>query len=611
MGYNLKLPTINNPAQEVAAFLVQNFFTDNLLSCDITYNNSLVPDITFVECHRTWEKLGAPLLNLPGTLNIPQSTPLTSLRLGYSDTPLANPYITNVSTGQNGIDRPNDFNTVTVAITPDGTILNIVSNLRFITSTKTVGILSPSAAYKNLTENKADSTIAVPQSTEKFDWDTVFPESGVTGKNADINGFELVYVENLPGATQKTYTPTYIFRGSVRLENGYSVNFAQTIPAETTQISSAGIAENDTLQLQTFTPPTRTVTPTTTRTQTPNTPIPTPAIYNCTDGNKKPLLGNKAGSWTPTRNTYTISYNGKTVNLINMDISNPHTLYLNEPSIPSAELDNLKVLFGYVVGEQLAWNYKNGKKPDNPADALTEAQSGYSVVPLIYSAALSNYQKLIADPKAVINPQLPHIESLGIFYFSGQIGNPCYLSGLSPTIFLYSENNTEFRILPSYALYSEPKLSNNTWTVKANKNGVLTFENFSKDFLYYEFNPAKATFNKQGKGFVLDIHDLEQFAPKLAKEMKLNTKESERLLFELELAIKDLPKNTSRIKISLVPAFELNTKLPLSASPKPEYVNRYHFLVSPATQKEKTDKPSLPIVKRGKSTLVEIGASAL
>ncbi|MBI3443585.1 hypothetical protein HY008_02855 [Candidatus Woesebacteria bacterium] len=134
-------------------FLSNLGILDPTIVCPITYQKKGLEQITFVECHRDWKKVELPILNAIGVLNIPENKPLASLAVGQTDenTP-ADPSIISVSIappsqepirspgrrdlGQDGKARPNDFNTITVGVTPDGRILSIESNLRAIKETR-------------------------------------------------------------------------------------------------------------------------------------------------------------------------------------------------------------------------------------------------------------------------------------------------------------------------------------------------------------------------------------------------------------------------------------------------------------------------------------------
>lgn len=544
-----------------------NFLSDlglnEAIQCDITYENLEIPDTTFVECHRSWELLGAPLLNLPGLMNISENVSFSDLRLGYNSFPLSNKNIVNVSTGQNGIERPNDFNTATFAIRNDGTLVSLTSNLRFIEGKQKVELITPSDALTLFSQNKADTTLALPSGAGNFNWDSVFPKDKTATGNASISGIEISYKDNGPLEKQNTYSPTYIIRGNAELNSGYSVNYVQSISAKKNVLSSAQIADlssRNNLQLGTFSLST------------------TPKITGAA-----PTKGQDGKS--PARPTPTIRP--------------PFTCDQTSIFNTGDPLDQSKIVVQLPSGERITVMHVTWSLEVNTFWLLQDNLTNEKLKQIraeFRELATTGYLK-----------DIPYASFFSAYF---QEEHECYLTGASPSIFLYSNTPTEFKVTPKYALYVDPSLSKGSWDVSVNKNGIVSVNNVSRNYLYYEFNKQFVNFEKQENGFVLLLEDLNSFASKLSKEMKLNTKESERLLFELKLAAKDLPADTTHIKISLVPTTEINKKLPLETNPKPEFTNRYHFLLSKADKNEKANKPAIPAVIRGSSTLIEIGASA-
>lgn len=592
-------------------FLGNIGLTDTLTDCSITYKSTVLPDVTYVECHRSWEALGVPLLNLPGVMNIPENKSLSTLKLGYNDTPIESPTIIDVSTGQNGVNRPNDFNTATFAVTKDGTILSLTSNLRWIESSSQSALITPDAAFTAFTQNRADQTVAVPAGNGNFEWNKVFPTGGVSGKNAQINDYQLIYIESEPGQTQKTYTPTYLIRGNIMLNTGYRVNFVQTIPATYKSTANIQIAQGvprNNLQLQTFTTkatPTST-TPLITAAKT-LTPTPSPKPFDCSiDEN----LGEGVGSiiYGNRLIKFTVKINGANVTMATIENA-PNTFFINEKVTTVTEVSRYRSEMFRLIGQQFAWNYKNGVLPNSPSfDGLP---TGYGPTDQAKIAVQGAYDSYIKSAAMVENPNLPTINSVtALSMHPSYVNNPCYLTGLSPTIFIYSENPTVFTVSPSNVVYSDPLLHRGTWTITANKTGVLTFENFTKNFLYYEFNP-NITFERQNEGFVVRKSELEYLFKKLAAKMKLNDKETTRLEFELNHALASSNPAKQYIKASLVPTGELNAKLPLAVSPQPQHINRYHFLLERLDSNIEMNEPTIKTVIRGNSTLVEIGASGI
>lgn len=601
---------INNANIKVGAksFLTSLGMASDFIECDITYGNRLVSDRQFVECHLSWSAIGAPIVNTPGILNIPMTQSLSEIKLGYNYAPFQDQDIINVSTGQNGIHRPNDFNTATFAVGTDGTIYSLVSNLRWVTTANSSTLLTPEEAYGALIENKAETTVALPEDKKPFNWNEVFPESGVQGKNASINGFELVYIDNGPTQKQAIYTPSYLFRGKVKLNTGYIVDYVQIVPAQKQEDELATIqSSNDRrLQLRTFTPaPDQQLvgSPTAVPDGDPDPeqgPVP---AKDCSEENAGPNI----------HLTYTLKINGQKVRLR----SRGGWVYIAEKTNTVAEIENYRTLYHTALAHKFAWNHKYGEEPTSPYEGSAPSrQSGDMTGDSIYERVVSIYRKII-DGSIPLDERAGtqfNLRDKGMFQFlrSADYANDvCAVgaTGYSPTIFLYSNTAGAFEVSPSYVLYSDPLLVDNTWKVTINNDGRMLEGDEVVSFLYYEFDPSKVKFTAQNEGYVINLKDLNSMGRKLADMMSLGNTETERLIYELSFAAKDLPKDTQFIKVSLVPIIELEKNLPLKVSPRPEIVNRYHFLLHKVSTNEKAKAPSIVSVKRGKSTLIEIGAS--
>lgn len=636
-------------------FLQSLGLTDNNIECDITYENKLSPGVRYVECHRSWTALGAPLFNTPGLLNITENVKLSELKLGENYTPISNPDIINVSTGQNLEDRPNDFNTATFALATDGTILSLSSNFRWIVGQKATEIISPSEALANLSGNKNTSTIAVPSGYGQFDWNRVFPDRTVTGKDAEINSLDLVYVENLNSQSQKSYTPTFVVRGNVMLDTGYKVNFVQTVPAAKNSLANSAIADDsrNNLQIETFSLPTRTpttvvtatpivtLTPETTITVTPKptttvplTVSPSPTVTTSIDCKDAGLPNTQRANLTE----HTVRLpDGGVVVLSATGGSN--TFWVKSATQTDTRITSLREQFYKLIANQFIYNYTY--KRDTYSNFHTVKEYGslvnfYNYVPQadyemyappynlgvqvgtrpmipLHVALRQDYEKRVKaiDDGTLENLQDPNLPGhlAWIIRVESTETNTCYLTGSSPTIFLTSEIPTLFKVSPTHTLYSDPSLFKNSWTTLANSKGIQTVNDKDYNFLYYEFNPRKVSFENQEAGIVTERGRISELINKLATSMRLTATEKERLKFEINHALSSVNPKLSYIKVSLVPERELNAKLPLSVSPKPEYTNRYHFLVKGLSRLEKSKPLTIPEVVRKSSTLLEIGAS--
>ncbi len=263
--------------------------TDNTTECEITYKNVQNTNITFVECHKSWEKLGAPLVNLGGILNLPEDTKISSLAPGEvitEDAPLDKAII-DVSNGGNGYARPNDFNTITVGLYPDGTLYSLESSARVIQQSQPFtpdNLLTPAQAIEIFRKNKAQFSLTLPTGEGNLDFNKVYRENTAQAINANVSEMLLVYLDKPMTETQNSYTPTYLIHGTSVLESGYTVQFVATIPALKSEYDDVlEITSDSTIQLGTF------QLPTSTETQIAKTisPIITQPPYNpvgfCTD----------------------------------------------------------------------------------------------------------------------------------------------------------------------------------------------------------------------------------------------------------------------------------------------------------------------------------------
>ncbi len=291
--------------QKVYEYLLTLGLADSTVSCETSYkrNAEIIENTTFYECHRDWSKAGLAILNPVGILNLPENQSLTSLKQGIveNDGPI-DPSITATSTGQDGKARPNDFNTITVAIENGERIVAIESNLRKIISTRqldTYEVLSPSEAMQMLQNHESALSLTIPAGAGTLSWSAVYPNNIAEAKIAEITDFFLSYIEKPVDQTQQVLTPMYIARGKATLSSGYTVRFIELIPAERDgtlifaqkKQSVAGAktrylaqAATDSLQLLPYYP-TGTIIPSPTQIQSGEitfpTPTPKPDAFRC------------------------------------------------------------------------------------------------------------------------------------------------------------------------------------------------------------------------------------------------------------------------------------------------------------------------------------------
>lgn len=183
----------------------------------------------------------------------------------------------------------------------------------------------------------------------------------------------------------------------------------------------------------------------------------------------------------------------------------------------------------------------------------------------------------------------------------------CYVTGSSPSIFIYPKSKTKMSITPSYITYADPAVINSTWTGFADTNGNFSTNNkIEFPFLYYEYTSTKVSFNTPTEGYSIPYNQWEQVITDISNQINLNKKELERLMTETLTELKQHPAS-AYLNIYIVPQNEINQKLPLEISPKPKNLHRLHLLIKPSNNVINLATPVIQKFERDDFTVVEIG----
>lgn len=240
----MKLPfNVSNPRNlqdikpQLTSFLLRDIgIIDETVTLTALYQRSDQEGVTYYEFHRNAEKLGIPILNPIGVLNVGEETSLTELKLGASQLEgAADPSIV-YATDQPGKARQSEFNTMTVAVTNDGRILSIDSNIRPIEkiselSDRGLAIYDAKKALEELQRNGAYYNITIPVGEGYIDLSKVYRDNKFVSDEAHVTDVVLAYLEKPPTVSQKYLQPVYVIRGFAETETGVRVAFSQTIPA--------------------------------------------------------------------------------------------------------------------------------------------------------------------------------------------------------------------------------------------------------------------------------------------------------------------------------------------------------------------------------------------
>jgi len=671
------IDTKQNPGAYALSFVARLGVDTASVSCPITYKQKDSP-LTYIECHRDFKTAGAPILGYPGILNIAEDTPLRSLTVGRASNTEEDPSITEVSLlapktllpEERGKARPNDFNTVTVALADDGRVVSVVSNLRLIqkiTSASAQELLSPEEAYTAFAAHQSEMMLTIPAGQGFVDWKKVYPGNVGQGKTATITDYLLTYVENPATIAQSSLELKYLIRGIATLDSGYTVRFVQIIPALRTSFTSTiqASAQNGSkrnvyaddptnkvgrLGFEVSGTPTETPVPGSTNTPMPTLTIPPPEVGTNTPTPTVSTITPKPPELSCTANVTTINIvlpGGESVEVAALGAG--HTMFLVSSTNPNISYDEVRQaiysravdqLVIYIARTALGRHNQGITAPMNFEDVMATHNielDGMQYYPEYSNIAMDNYNTSVlsngieglggirewANKVDLFTPSVLNTFFL-IFrtpasYYS--LNGCIYITGESPSLFLYSSTPLSSNVKLSFPLtYTDAPYHSKTSTsasfmADSGPVGNLSFSGgkITRPYLYYEYDPKTVTLNTITKTWHIPFA---QWSGKvqeiIAKDLGLNPKETKTLISDIEKALTDdiSIQKASYLKLSLVDEKEVNRKLPLTISPQPESVYRIHILVEGSqTFKENVGKlPSRFPLQRGQHYAVEVGA---
>lgn len=615
------------PESAAVEMLTRIGLYDDTIDCNITYKIDVFEDLTFVECHRSWKALGAPLVTLPGILNTPNFN-LNSLAAGIvSNNHPNSPDIYDVSTGQNKKVRPNDFNTATISVTNDNKIVGINSNMRWVKNQTIIPIsdlITPEEAISILIKGTNTSfSLVMPYGVDYLNWESVFPDNKAFSDVANVNGIKVVYLDKMSNSEQKIYSPYYFVYGTAYIESGYPVRFAQAIPATRIEKEVLGVSDNlaqntgpkDSLQIKDFIPEIPENIP-----EQPEV-SPTPVADESNDCRVGTSSLDPSKPWL--EDTFTLNIPGYgTMEIIRRSGSN--TLFAKSISAEDTSVGAARDAIFTLFTDQYVYNYINSEMSRqfpvknygtlknlyeqafpriNPAIPWPEFKEfpsyGYTVSTSDrYATLVKNFEQkaILHDERKAVNvsppgfPEGTYIHLLSMWDGQSVKWNSCYLSGGSPFIFMYGQTeNTSVQTSP-YTILKTPINSS------------------SENIIYYEFDEKKVNLKASNEGFAVNRSAVNSLAEKIADRLGLTDNESRALLTELKNVAGKL-ETPEYLLFKLVTQNELEKKLPLNIIPEPNNIYRIHFLVNEAPEQGVINEPRLEKINREGFTVVEIGAS--
>lgn len=597
---------------------------DPTIDCSITYKRYDTPHTTFVECHRTWELMSAPLVTLPGVLNTYDFN-VDNIRVGYvGQAGLDDPEVYDISTGENGKARPIDFNSVTIGI-KNNEIVSIDSNMRWVESVSPVTseeIISYSEAINSLASGNTRLSLVIPEG-QYSEWNDVFPDNQAFAQNANVTSINLIYLESLGGEKQITYEPMYLVYGTAKIESGHSVKFVQAVSALKNPnvlgeqaLAQAGFDEQrESLQIRDFIPesPTPTI-------PSENPPEKIVEEADCRFGTQR-LTGKP---WIEETFSLDIPGYGR------MDVlrrNRSGTLFVKSTEASDSSISAARNAIFQALEDQYIFNYANredkslrlkdygnlvnlyeqafGQNPDTPGFGV----NFFFLPRYAYAKGLGHdrHDRLVENferraieidegrPGIIREAGFPLDHDISLFMLwdgNSEKWKGCYLTGGSPFIFLYTDKKTDVSINPSHVVYKNP---DSDWSFSLNGSTSL----------YYEFDKSKVKLAGTDYGYSFEYSKTENALESIARDLGLNSEETRAFKIEIENSLQSL--NPEYLSLRLVSEEELNEKLPLKVSPKPDNSTRIHFLIE--TEKLDLKVPDLEKIKRSGFSLVEIGAS--
>lgn len=539
-----------DPTSAAQAFLNRMGLMDDTLIAYATYERASTPGVTYIEFHRDWTKLGLPYLNPVGALNLSETEKLSDVKLGYVEVNAPpDPDIVSASDNNVGKIRPNNFNTVTVAVNEDNTISWVSSNLKLFSQTQTktsaANLKTPEEALEEFKSGKASFSLTKPMGDGAVDVQTVYPDNQALAENAVITDFLLSYIDDITQKTQTTLYPHYIIKGTATLDSGYQVAFVQTLSA-VKQINTLGVFAQNT----------------------------EPSVF--------PGQGS------------TLQYG--TFN------------WLTPPPAEAAACAGLTQIFALPNGGYIGW-YPN-VEPRTwyyvPAPGETVDQAKFMEIKKIirWEAAKACRESKIDPSVCAFANAGVDIQTACLYLGTGSPNMYFYQETVKKMQVKLSKATTY--VDPAYT-------SDKTWSFTAYPGQNISLDNgVTRSKLYYEYNkkvfdPVQSSLKNSPAGFLVEKNKLAEFVALVADKVGLNATEQADLLVEMTREANKLSGKT--LKVGLFTRETLDKLLPVSINPHPRSFTRLLFYLTSASGKEKLTEPALQKVDRnGDNVVVEVGA---
>lgn len=590
-GFAVRSPG-SSPLQTAKNLLAQLGIDEPGINAYATYKRTDAPGSIFVELHRDWSYIGAPILNPVGMLNLTPDERLDSLSFtSQPDNTHKDAHIVSTSDNTDGFSRPNTFNTISIELSEaNNTVKAVSSNIPRIESTHLLdqaSIMSPIDAYNKYKQGQTTFGLTSPAGAGTVSLSDVFSDNMASTSTVDVTDFELIYASAIDSGND-WWCPSYAFRSFGKVQTGFEAQFAHTVPASLDPRCQTAILGTHTE-----------------RSLAQNTgALPTPDT-------SKVLPTTIVGG--PNKNASSLQYGslGFKVNvIIDTDSCPPnfnHSYTIKDTADftdyiawidENATVRPLKL--GFIPRK---WYFVRKKKPGTEAK-LESLNPTYTPQQLFrFRSAAMSISSIGDRSLAPIDPKLSGLQTISCQH----------IVTASPWIHLYSNEPTEYSVSidpvggVSYVQPAFTRALQQTWdiTTSTDKPTSLFWEynrfNMLRAYeVYLQKNP------QSNDGFVVATTQLKDFMGGLSLKMGLNSVETQSVLAELNR--QSMRFDSPFVHIKFVDQGFLDESIPLSVTPQPESVHRIYFELKPLSHFEKVSTPSVPYIKRtAHSMLVETG----
>lgn len=609
----------SNARQTAKTVLADIGYDDPTIRAYATYQRSDEPGFIFVELHRDWDVMGAPIMNPIGMLNLTQAQRLDSVSIASQpDNYVEDTHITATSDNTDGHARPASFNTATVKLSvTDNRVYALSSNLPQIRSSEVLAadmIKTPIDAFHEYESGRTSFGLTAPSGEGSVNLADVYSNDLAASPVVDVTDFELMYASAQTG-NPEWWCPVYALRSFGKVQTGFDVQFAHSVPASRDPRCQTAVlgATSRNLLAQT-TPPT----------PTPDTFKVVPTVITGGVGASSSLqygtIGFKAETIVETGNnecpanfnhSFPIAETSEYSDFIawidlNVGFRNPYIGSGRRKILLPPEDQSGKGRDNFVPRQ---WYFVRKAHPGASLEALNPKYTGAELFNLRTKAM--NLSSIGNPSVAPLDPKISNLETVSCQHIT--TGSPwVHVYAPQPTIFAVN-------LAPVGGVaYVSPHFTSSTdakWSFAADKSGSLTFENgLIKDGLFWEYyrhevmaayTDFTATHPQPKDGFIVATSQLQSFMKGLVARMGLTTTEQAHVVAELNR--ESMQFASPFVKIRFVSQNFLSTALPLMVNPLPESMNRIYFELSAADTFEKVSQPMLPLISRIGTTVVETG----